>query len=385
MSVEKQGVSRAVFYLTSLVVALFGALIGGGAVYLAVSDRLASQPTPASAQTTFVPAEPAQTVRAVDIQTAVTDAVSKAGPAVVTVVNHLSSGGFTSVYGQLEAHPRASGSGVFISEEGYLVTNNHVIRGGQSFEVILRDGRTLPAKLIGTDDFADLAVLKIDGSPAAISDFGNSDALKPGETVIAIGSPLGEFQNTVTVGVVSATGRSLVTGESFQMEDLIQTDAAINRGNSGGPLINLAGQIVGINTLVVRSGGSGDMAEGIGFAIASNTVSAIVNQLIAQGYVRRPFLGIQWQLITPALARQYELPVDWGVYITSLSGNGPAAQAGLKAGDIIARLGGTAIDEKHPFINLLLRYTPGERVEITYLRGRRPRTTTVTMGNRGRI
>ncbi|OGC01053.1 hypothetical protein A2V82_00540 [candidate division KSB1 bacterium RBG_16_48_16] len=381
----RPSLAKSTLMATIIASVLIGVLAGGGIVYFTIVGKIAGIPIASSGK--IASEAPlymeSDTIRTVEIQNAVTVAVSKVGPAVVTVINHLESSGFNPFFRQMEPHPQASGSGVFISEKGYVVTNNHVVAGSRSLDVILRDGRTLAARLVGTDEFADLAVLKVDKSAPAWAEFGNSDALKPGETAIAIGSPLGEFQNTVTVGVVSATGRALPTAEAYQMEDLVQTDAAINRGNSGGPLVNIAGQIIGINTLVVRGGGSpGDVAEGIGFAIASNAVKAISNQLIQQGSVARPFLGIQYQLITPDLARMYGLPVKWGVYITGLSRNEPAAAAGLQPGDIITGIGGEEIDENSPFINLLFRQKPGEDVKVTFIRDGRERTTNVKLEKR---
>ncbi len=166
-----------------------------------------------------------------------------------------------------------SGSGFFISSEGYILTNNHVVEGADEVSIVLSDGSQQQAQIVGADPYADLAVLKTNVLPPAVAGLGNSDALKPGESVIAIGSPLGDFKNTVTVGVVSATGRSIETGQGYLIEGLIQTDAAINQGNSGGPLVNLAGQVIGINTLVVRSSESGAVAEGLGFAIPINAAA----------------------------------------------------------------------------------------------------------------
>ena len=357
------------------IAALTGAAAGGSVVYWALRDRLSASPAQAEGQIGIqaasqiaIPTE-LRTLQTVDVQTAVTDAVAQVGPAVVTVINHLPFGGLESTFGSPDPDPKASGSGIIISSDGYIITNNHVVRDAESLEVIFRDGRTASATLVGTDMFADLAVIKVDSPVPAVAALGNSDTLQPGEAVIAIGSPLGEFQNTVTVGVVSATGRELDTGDGYQMEDLIQTDAAINRGNSGGPLVSLAGQVIGINTLVVRgSGFSGDVAEGLGFAIAANTVRALSDQLIAQGYVARPFLGIEWQLVTPEVARAYDLPVDWGVYITGLAEDGPAARAGLREDDIITGIGGDNIGNDSPFINVLLRRKPGENIEVSYVR-----------------
>jgi serine protease Do len=226
-----------------------------------------------------------------------------------------------------------------------------------------------------------VAVLKVSGSVPAFAPFGNSDALQAGETVIAIGSPLGDFPNTVTVGVVSATGRALDTAANYQMEGLIQTDAAINHGNSGGPLVNLAGQVVGINTLVVR-GNAADQAEGLGFAVASNIVQAVSQQLIERGTVARPYLGISWESITPPIARANGLPVQWGVYILSVEPGSPADAAGIRTGDILVGVGDVAIDEQHPVINSLWKRSIGETVPVTLVRGSDTLTVSVTLGER---
>ncbi len=343
---------------------LVGAVAGGGLIYYAVRDRLdaPAEPAPAASplQTT------SQTIQ-VDITTAIEDAVAKVGPAVVTVV----------------AVNQGSGSGVIVSADGYIITNNHVVEGARALQVIYRDGQTVDASLVGTDALADVAVLKVEGPVPGVAEFGDSDALQPGETVIAIGSALGDFRNTVTVGVVSATGRSIETGRGYEMEGLIQTDAAINRGNSGGPLVNLAGQVVGINTLVVRGNSfTGDQAEGLGFAIDANTVRAMSDQLIRKGYVSRPYLGIDGTPITPSLARMYDLPAPWGVYVRSVGAGSPAAKAGLQAGDIIVRIGDRAIDGDNPFINVLMQFSPGQTVPITVQRGEQTLTLQVTLGER---
>jgi S1-C subfamily serine protease len=349
--------------------ALGGAVVGGAAVFTAVRDQIAAQ-APAAPLAQPVGEPSISALPAVDVQTAITGAVANVGPAVVTVVNDTGSG-------------QASGSGVAISPEGYILTNNHVGEGSRALSVIFQNGETAQADLIGRDPFADVAVIKVGVPVPAVAPLGNSDTLKPGETVIAIGSPLGDFKNTVTVGVVSATGRSLETLQGYELEDLIQTDAAINHGNSGGPLVNLAGQVIGLNTLVVRgNGGSGDQAEGLGFAVASNTVNAVSQQIIQKGYVARPYLGVQWEPITPALARQYGLAVEWGIYITDLTQAGPASAAGLQPGDIITALGGTALDESHPFINVLLQFEPGQQLPVQVYRDGQHIDLDVTLGER---
>lgn len=320
-----------------------------------------------AAQATAPPSEESLSFQTVNIDTAITQAVEKTGPAVVTVVGQLPDQ--MSFFGRVSGGT-SSGSGVIISEAGYVITNNHVIEDTESLTVVLANGDERPARVIGTDPFSDLAVLKVDGELPAVAELGNSDALKPGETVIAIGSPLGDFKNTVTTGVISATGRSLDSGNGYLLENLLQTDAAINQGNSGGPLVNLAGQVIGINTLIVRdSQSSSTVVEGLGFAVPSTSVRAVADQLIANGSVARPYMGIRYQTIDPTVARRYNLPVEWGVYIASIDPQGPAAQAGLQTGDIITQIGDFALDENRPYLNALFNYSPGDTVTLKVARG----------------
>jgi 2-alkenal reductase len=357
--------------------AFSGVIAGGLAVYTALRH---SQPAQATA-ISQAPA-PAASVQlsATNIETDITQAVEKVGPAVVTVSGTLP--GQQTFFSQSQDQT-VSGSGVIISDQGYILTNNHVIAGASQVSVVLANGTQLPASIVGADAFGDLAVLRVSGKMPAVASLGNSDTLKPGETLIAIGSPLGDFKNTVTVGVVSGTGRSIDTGQGYQLEGLIQTDAAINHGNSGGPLVNLAGQVVGINTLIVRSSGSsGDVAEGLGFAIPANTVQAEANQLITTGKVARPYLGINYEWVTPDLAAAYNLPVQWGVYLSQLDPSGPAAKAGLQRGDIIYKIGGTTLDDTHPYMNTVFDYTPGQTVPLGVRRGSQNLQIQVTLGER---
>ena len=352
--------------------AMAGAVVGGRAVLLlAENDPVSSAPVFSD--------EPAQLqVSNTEIETAITQTVEKVGPAVVTVIGTVP--GQVTFFGRTP-DGQSSGSGVIISSDGYIVTNNHVVEGASELSVILPDGTQLPARVISTDIFADLAVLKADGEMPAVATIGNSDNLKSGESVIAIGSPLGEFRNTVTVGVISATGRSLDTGDGYFMEDLLQTDAAINQGNSGGPLVNLNGEVIGINTLVVRGGNGGSaVAEGLGFAIPSNTMRFIAERIISQGYFARPYLGINYQSITPSIARRYNLPAPYGAYITDIDSRGPAANAGLQRGDIIISVGEQGIDEAHSYINTLFAYQPGDQVTIKALRNGQEMSFDVTLG-----
>jgi 2-alkenal reductase len=187
--------------------------------------------------------------------------------------------------------------------------------------------------------------------------------------------------NTVTVGVVSALGRSLDTSKGYQMENLVQTDAAINQGNSGGPLVNIAGEVVGINTLVVRGSGYGStIAEGLGFAIPANSALAIAEQIISKGYVARPYLGIRWQAITPRLAAAYNLPVDWGIFVSEVTPGGPADSGGVLYGDIITKIGDISLDEDSSYVNALFIHEPGEVITLKVVRGMQVIDIQVTLG-----
>ena len=366
-----------------------GALTGGAAVYLAVRnsvtptptsifvssiDSLKSVPTPIIAVPTSTILEPNNEIslatKSIEITTAITEAVELISPSVVTVLNISRNG-----------TEQGSGSGVILSDNGYLLTNDHVIAGHDTLSVVFMDGETAQATLVGSDAYADIAVLQVQPPLPGVASLGNSDVLRPGETVIAIGSPLGDFKNTVTVGVVSATGRTVDTGMGYQLEDLIQTDAAINQGNSGGPLVNLAGQVIGLNTLIVRGGSSGRLVtEGLGFAVASNTMGAISKQLIENGRVARPYLGINWESVTPRISWVYNLPVEWGIYITRVASGSAADIAGLQAGDIIVKMDDTPLDGDHPFVNVLMSHQPGDTITASIVREQDLRTVTVTLG-----
>jgi serine protease Do len=358
--------------------ALAGAVAGGAAVYQAVQNR-SSLP---QAVQQVIPASNTNSSQTLvlnntDVETAVTQSVAKVGPAVVTVVGTIP--GQQTFFG-LSGDATVSGSGFFISDSGYILTNNHVVEGTKEVSIVLSDGTERKASIVGTDQYSDIAVLKTDGSVPAVAALGNSDKLNPGESVIAIGSPLGNFKNTVTVGVVSATGRSIDTGNGYQIEDLIQTDAAINHGNSGGPLVDLAGEVIGINTLVVRNTNSGDVAEGLGFAIPVNTAQAIAQQIIQKGYFSRPYMGINFQPITPDIAARYNLPAQWGVYIMKVSSGSPASTAGLKEGDIITKVGDVTIDETHSYVNTLFTFKPGDQITLTVLRDGKELPVQITLG-----
>jgi serine protease Do len=363
--------------------ALFGAVGGALAVYnlehgsvqgtqVAVSAASEMKAQNTSQKTTNT----ALMISSSQIETTIPKVVQQVGPAVVTVVGDIQVQ--VSPFGDTSPG-QVSGSGVFISKDGYVLTNNHVVEGASNLSVALSDGSKHAAKLIGTDAYSDIAILKTDLTAPAVATFGNSDTLEPGQTVIAIGSPLGEFSNSVTVGVVSGTGRSIDSGNGYLLQNLIQTDAAINEGNSGGPLVDLAGEVVGINTLVVRASNSGNVAEGLGFSVPANTITAEAQQIISTGHFTRPDLGIQWQTITPGIAYRYGPPVQYGAYITKINAGGAAASAGLQAGDIIFKVGDVTINESNSFLNLLYKHQPGEQLSIGFVRNGQDMQTQVTL------
>ena len=359
-----------------------GAVAGGAAAYYMIQRNLTTHavvaqpviaPAPALAAPTQ-PDHPAASGAAASESDAMVAAVQKVAPAVVTVLN-------TGPQGS------GSGSGVIISDKGYIITNNHVVDGASQLAVVFNDGGRRDAKLIGTDPLNDVAVIQVDGKLPAVAAVGDASALQPGEQVLAIGSPLGNFRNTVTAGVVSALNRSV-----GPMEGLIQTDAAINSGNSGGPLINLSGEVVGINTLVVRNdqmSASAAPVEGLGFSVPSTIFRGVAEQLIANGKVAYPFLGVSYLPIDGSLAAELSLPVQSGALIQSSRQGQPAVQpgtaaakAGLREGDIITAIDNTQLDGSTSLRQLLLLHKPGDSVTLSVLRDGKTSNVQVTLGER---
>lgn len=361
MSRSSTGWIVVIVVLGVLIGVLGGGLMGGIVGYYVLQSNPAPSPISVPQQTSAInpSSQPAVTNVTLNSESAVIDAVRNVEPAVVTVVNNLSSssGPFGSSEGQ------ASGSGVIIDAEGHIITNNHVVEGQRSLYVIYVDGTKAEAHIVGTDPLSDIAVLQVDGKMPAVAAWGDSDKLQLGETVIAIGSPLGNYRGSVTVGVVGGVNRRVA-----EQENLIQTDAAINHGNSGGPLINLLGQIVGINTLVVRDSSGGSVAEGLGFAVPSAIVKSVADQLMAQGRIEYPFIGITYQEVTPQIAGQYNLSAKAGVMITQVTPDSPASSSGLQQQDIVTAIDGNQIDEDHSLRSILFKYRVGDKVTLTVVR-----------------
>lgn len=312
---------------------------------------------------------------------AIVDVAQRVSPSVVTILAEIET---SRRLGGVTVPEQASGSGVVLDDRGNIVTNAHVIEDARTLTVVYADGTQAEATVVGRDTpFTDLAVIRVT-SPAAVKavPLGDSDALVSGQRVVAIGSALGDFRNTVTVGVISGLRRTWHGAGDRVIEDLIQTDAAINNGNSGGPLVNTAGQVIGINTSVIRQSGSGTSVEGIGFAIPSNTVRVVAEQLVTKGKVARPYIGIDHQQITPALASFYDLPVKYGAFVNRVDPAGPAGKAGVKDGDIIIRVAGVPVDEDHPFLNILIKHTPNETVKVGVNRNGRELEFEVTLAEK---
>jgi serine protease Do len=266
--------------------------------------------------------------------------------------------------GQLEPQVGA-GSGFLISAEGHIVTNYHVIRDGASITVVLNDGREFEAKVVGSDPRTDIAVLKIEGDSFPYLKFGNSDKLEVGEWVIAVGNPFA-LESSLTVGVVSAKGRQDLGIAAY--EDFIQTDAAINRGNSGGPLLDLKGNVVGVNTAIYSPNGSMTGNVGVSFSIPSRMVDQVVDQIIHGGHVTRSYLGVVLQAIDKELAEALDLKKQRGLLISDVIKGSPAAKAGLKQGDIILEYNGKKTKQPGKFRTEVGMMTPGTQLDLTILR-----------------
>ncbi len=305
------------------------------------------------------------------VEGSIAEIAEKVSASVVSIVTSTKT---TNFFGQ-DYESAAAGTGIIVTSDGYILTNKHVINGATSITVVLDDGTTYEnVELVATDPLNDVAFLKIrDVSGLTAATLGDSKTLTVGQQVMAIGNALGQYQNTVTVGVVSGLGRSITAsdGTGYNAEtlsDMIQTDAAINSGNSGGPLVNAAGEVIGINTATSTS------AENMGFAIPISSVKGMLAQLIETGSAQRTYLGVYAAEITPEVAKAYNLPVNSGAYLYSSSSysaivkDSPAAKAGLKDKDIIKAVNGVEVGKAGTLTDLIGEYKPGDTVQLTVIR-----------------
>ena len=295
--------------------------------------------------------------------------VERVAPAVVQVIATVPEQNF---FGQT-TDSRSQGSGVFFRKDGYILSNHHVVADATSVEIALSSRERVSAEIVGTDPATDLAVLKVDPeavSGITVAKLGDTDTMRIGDWVIAIGSPLG-FEGSVTVGIVSAKGRSLqIDQNSERLNDLVQTDAVINPGNSGGPLLNLAGEIIGINTAIIRGSiGNNQEAEGIGFSVSMGTAIPVSTQLIANGRVIRPRMGVAILDVTPVNAVEQNLSVDEGILIVALAPDGPAERAGLEVNDVITQIDSLPVGSTTELVRLFLTdYRVDDTVKVTVVR-----------------
>ena len=316
--------------------------------------------------------------RAISFETALTDVAESVSPSVVSIqveATRPQNQGSPFFFGGQGRGGivRGGGSGVILRSDGYILTNNHVVHGASRIEVRLKNGKSFPAKLVGADSATDLAMLKIDARNLPQAAFASSEKARVGQFVIAIGSPFG-LDYTVTTGVLSAKGRGGIGAN--EIEDYLQTDASINPGNSGGPLVNLHGRVLGINTMIIGRG------SGIGFAIPSEIAQRVAQQLIENGTVKRAWLGVSFQEITPELAAHFGGSFEGGALINAVVPRGPAEKAGLQAGDVITAIDGKKIQEGRDLLRMVLRHGVGERLSLDVRRGAQTKKVTLVTGER---
>jgi S1-C subfamily serine protease len=317
----------------------------------------------------------------------------RTGPGVVQITSTIPAS--TSSSGQFQQSSQALGSGFVLDKDGHIVTNYHVVQGASSIEVRFSNDDTIKATLVGTDPSTDVALLKVDAAPGALTPLAlaNSDRIQVGDAVVAIGNPFG-LERTVTAGIVSALQRAVQAPNGYSIDHVIQTDAPINHGNSGGPLLDIHGRVIGINSQI-ETGGSGDGNVGIGFAVPSNTVKAVLDQILTSGKVVHAYLGVSAADVTPGLKDSFGLPVDSGLAIQSVTPGSGAEAAGLEAGtkqvvvagqsyrlggDIIVAADGTTVTTIDKLRDVIARHRPGDSIQLKIFRGDKERTVTVKLG-----
>jgi serine protease Do len=357
--------------------ALLSAVLASGGTFAALTatgalDKPAST-TPSNASNTSIK----QPVT-IDESSAIVDVAKNAGPAVVRIVTEGVDPNAANLPEQ------GIGSGVIFNPDGWILTNRHVVAGSNTLTVELKDGTQYPGTIYGIDTLTDLAIVKVDAKGLTAAGLGDSDALRVGQLVVAIGSPLGTFSNTVTSGIVSAKGRKITTDGS-NLRNLIQTDAAINPGNSGGPLLDSSAAVVGINTAIAQN------STGIGFSIPINLAKPLMQQALAGKQLQRPYIGIRYEDIDTQLAKDDNLPVKQGALVSRdadqngnppITAGSPAEAAGIQPGDIITAIGQTTIDVEHPLDSVLAQSSPGDTIQLHVLRGGQELTVDVTLAVR---
>jgi serine protease Do len=364
---------------TVIAASLLSAVIASGGTVL-VLDRTGAFAQPAPSNVGSAMATGGTQPVTINESSAVIDVASKLSPAVVKIT----TGGASPSADPFGGIPSEGvGSGFIYDANGWILTNRHVVTGADKLTVELKDGRTFDGRTYGIDTLTDLAIVKIEGKDLPVATLGESDGLKIGQLVVAIGSPLGTYSFSVTSGIVSGKGRDIQVDNGTRINNLIQTDAAINPGNSGGPLADATGSVVGINTAVATD------SSGIGFAIPIDIAKPIMAQAVAGKSLTRPWIGIRFSSINQQVKDDNHLSVDSGALVSNQGGTGPAVQpdspaadAGIKDGDVIQSINGIAIDQEHPLDALLVQFAPGEVVHLAVLRDGKTITIDVTLGTR---
>jgi S1-C subfamily serine protease len=387
---ETRTTRRASPFGQVVLAAVLGGILASGGTFLALNatgslDRPTLTAAPVATSGTTVGARQPVTL---DESSAIIDVAAKVSPAVVRIT---AEGSATNGIGN-QIPQTGVGSGVIFDANGWILTNRHVVTNDSAqianrLTVELKDGRRFDGRVYGVDTLTDLAIVKIDATGLPVAPIGDSSNLKVGQLAIAIGSPLGTYSNSVTSGIISAKGRSITVDSGQQLTNLIQTDAAINPGNSGGPLLDAAGNVIGINTAIAAN------SSGIGFAIPINIARPIMQQALAGQKLARPYIGIRYEAIDVQLATQDKLPVQHGAIIRAGQGStgqgneavvpgSPADKAGLRENDIITNVDGQTIDTEHPLDAVLSQFAPGQTVSVTILRDGKEQKVSVTLGTR---
>jgi serine protease Do len=317
----------------------------------------------------------------VDENSAIIDLVKKASPSVVSII---SSNKQANALGQVSQSEIGAGTGMVVGEDGLILTNKHVVDSADSFKVITSEGKEYSAKLLATDPTNDIAFIKADAHDLKPIELGDSGNIQVGQRVAAIGNALGQFQNTVTTGIISGIKRPIVasgTSTNESLSNLFQTDAAINPGNSGGPLLNIDGQVIGINTAV-----AGEGSQNIGFAIPINEAKNDIYSVQTLGRIAKPYLGVRYVAVSKQIATRNNLPVDYGAYVigsdnsSAVIPGSPADKAGLKEGDIILKINDQKIDSNNSLSSVISNYKIGDKIKLIYLRDGKESTAQVVLG-----
>ncbi len=355
-------------FMSYLVIGLLSGVLGAAFYGRFVQPEAATNSLTASKQVT------------VQEQSAIIDLAKKVSPSVVSITSSTTT---TDLFGQTQTG-QGAGTGIIVTSDGLILTNKHVVSEGSNFTVITSDGKQYKnASILAKDPTNDIAFVKIDAKGLKVAELGDSSKVEVGQTVVAIGNALGQFQNSVTSGIISGRRQSITAGaggESESLSNLLQTDAAINPGNSGGPLVNIAGQVIGINTAI-----AGEGAQNIGFAIPINDAKNDISAVESQGKITRAFLGVRYVMLTKDIAAQLKINTDSGAYVQGSSSNpgvvagGPADKAGLKDGDIITKVNDKSVDGNNGLASVIGQFKDGDKVKITYTRNGKTQGTTATL------